>query len=161
MRWLSYRLSVPLPQANCPELEEFRHRAPVDSVILAYSSENLMQASSMMGHVFLKLEGRDSGGVMRAHSVSYFTEIQGINVPKIIFDSLVVGKQGFFALTPYSEKLHYYLAGEQRNVWEYQLKATPQQLALLHDHLWELKQTRFTYFFDDYNCATLLSYLLA
>ncbi len=160
-RWLGLQLQIPLEPLACPELLEFREKAPLESLYLAYSSENLMQASSMMGHVFMKFSGQDAKGQQLNHSISYFTEITGINVPKIIFDSLVTGKTGYFALTPYHEKLNYYLQAEQRNVWEYEIETSAQQRGLLHDHLWELKQTRLTYFFDDYNCATLLAYLLA
>ncbi|GLQ33308.1 Lnb N-terminal periplasmic domain-containing protein [Litoribrevibacter albus] len=159
--WLSTSLSLKSPDfSHCESFVEFKEKAPVDKVSLVYSSENLTQPSSMMGHVFLKLGGQGSDGHQVEHAVSYFTEITGINVPKIIFESLFLGKKGYFALSPYAEKEKYYLDAEQRNLWSYQLRLSPGQAELIQAHIWELKQARLEYFFQDYNCATLLTFLL-
>lgn len=160
--WLAQQLGWPLPDLqHCKGLQEFMVRAPMDDLYLVYASENLTQPSSMMGHILLKLEGEKPDGRKAEHAISFFTELQGINVPKIIYDSLIAGKTGYYALSPYSEKRDYYLQLEQRNVWEYRIKLTDAQKQLVQYHLWELKETQLTYLFTTYNCATLTHFILS
>ncbi|MDG9666365.1 DUF4105 domain-containing protein [Hahella sp. CR1] len=160
--WLGEKLSIDTANLeNCSDLKEYISRAPIDDIDLVYSSENLSQPSSMMGHILLKISGKNDEGRIVEHGVSFFTEVKGVNVPKIMFDSLVVGKPGYFALTPYSDKLDQYLRREQRNVWEYRLDSTEFQRKLIQYHIWELKQTKLDYFFHDYNCATLTSFMVS
>jgi len=160
--WLSKKLGLPeVDLSRCLGLKEFAEKAPIDDISLIYASANLVSPSSMMGHVFLKIGGVNAEKKQAEHSLSYFTEVRGINVPKLLFESLVTGKEGYFALNPYSDNLHYYLQEEQRNVWEYHLAPSKSKIQLLQAHLWELKQTKLRYFFDDYNCATFTFYLLS
>lgn len=149
-----------LPKANCIEYLTFQAKAPANKISIIYASENLSQPSSMMGHVMLKMSGQNDTGINVEHGISYFTELNSFNVPKIIWDSLVTGKEGYFQISPFQEKLDYYLNKEQRNVWEYQVNFTPKQSELFHAHLWELKGTEFKYFFNSYNCATFTKMLL-
>ncbi|WP_459782668.1 lipoprotein N-acyltransferase Lnb domain-containing protein, partial [Photobacterium sp. R1] len=75
------------------------------TISLAYASENLMSPSSFMGHTFIKLSENETDP---GHAVSFFTEVDGFNLPKIMFDSLVVGKEGYFIVSPYQESLNFY-----------------------------------------------------
>lgn len=160
--WLVKEFSLkPQDFSICAGLTEFSVRAPIDDISLVYASENLASPSSMMGHIFLKISGLAEQGHKLNHSLSFFTEIDGINVPKILIDSLLLGKEGYFALQPYAESEQYYLNAEQRNIWEYQIALSDWELALFRAHVWELKQTELSYFFDSYNCATFSYYLLS
>lgn len=160
--WLSAQLELPEPDfENCAQLQEFIRRAPVEKVSLVYASENLTQPSSMMGHIFLKISGTSAEGYPLNHAISFFTEIDSINVPKVIAESLLVGKPGYYTLSPYYEKLNYYLKGEQRNVWEYDIQLTGFERTLIQYHMWELRSVKLTYFFHSYNCATLTNNILS
>ena len=161
-KWIAEKLALrPVSLQHCSELQEFIARAPADEIVLVYASENISQPSSMMGHILLKMAGEDAQGHRREHAVSFFTEIEGINFPKIVYDSLITGKKGYFALSPYENRLEAYLAAEQRNVWEYRLSLTETQREMVQLHIWELKTADPTYYFDAYNCATLTNYVLA
>jgi hypothetical protein len=160
--WLTRKLHLPAKSLeHCEGLQEFRQRAPVEKVSVIYASENLVSPSSMMGHIFIKIGGQRQDEKTAEHSLSYFTNVQGFNLPKLMFDSLVSGKKGFFALNPFSELELNYLKNEQRNIWDYELSFGRQQLTLFQAHLWELKETELTYYFDRYNCATFTYYVLA
>ena len=159
-RQLTIRLSN-FSMSNCVDYTKFSTLAPADKIYLVYTSENLTQASSMMGHVMLKIEGTNNKANAVSHAVSFFTELDSINAAKILWESLFIGKQSFFKVSPYQEHIDQYLNAEQRNVWEYQLDFNPEQLQLIHAHLWELKNATIPYFFHTYNCATLTQLLLA
>lgn len=144
---------------QCNGLNEYLARVPAETVSLIFSSENVSKPSSMMGHILLKIDGKYDG-IQKSHAISFYTDLNSANVPKIIYDSLVVGKDGVFALSPYAEKRSYYLDREGRNIWEYRISLSPEAIERLLLHIWELKQVRLSYFFDDYNCATLTNNLL-
>lgn len=160
--WLRQQLQLPtVSYQQCADLQEFLKKAPMDTLSVVYAAENLNSASSMMGHVLFKLTGTRADGKVAEHAISFYTEVKGINLPKIMYDSVVVGKKGFFALSPYHEKIQYYTQHEQRNVWIYDIALTPAQRQLIQYHLWELKQTELRYFFTSYNCATFSNIVLA
>ncbi|WP_158228901.1 lipoprotein N-acyltransferase Lnb domain-containing protein [Chitinimonas sp. BJB300] len=160
--WLKQKLNAPnLPLESCEALQHFRKRAPVDSVAVVFASENLTQPSSMMGHLLLKIAGMNEEQIPVEHAISFFTDTGTFNLPKLFYDSLVIGKRGYYTLSPYQEKTERYVLGEQRNIWEYGLNLSPEVRNLVQLHLYELKQTELTYFFDSYNCATLVNFILA
>lgn len=160
--WLQQRLNLPeLALDSCPELSEFSQLAPAEKIDLVFASENLAQAASMMGHVFLKLSGTRPDGHAVEHAISFYTDAGTINLPKLFFDSMVIGKTGYFTLSPYHEKLQQYLRDEQRTIWEYELRLDAQQLRLIQAHLLELKQAKLIYFFQNYNCATVVDFIVA
>lgn len=160
--WLQEKLSLPFFDFTiCQDLNHFIINAPAQEVSVVFAAENISQPSSMMGHVFLKLEGLNGKNIPVAHMISFFTEIQDYNIPKLIVESLITGKQSFYTLSPYEENKNYYLYTEQRNIWEYQLELTTFQRTLLHYYLYEIKSTEFNYFFNSFNCATLTRNILA
>lgn len=160
--WIQRQLDAPsLPLAQCSGLMEFLNKAPADRLDLVFASENLAQPSSMMGHLFLKLSGKNAEGANVDHAVTFFTDAATINIPKLLFDSVVTGKEGFFALSPFRDQLDTYVNVERRGLWQYTLHLDEFHRRLIQYHLWELKQTEFRYFFQSYNCATLVSYVVA
>lgn len=160
--WLRSISNIPqLPLDSCPEVIEFRSKAPIDVISIVFASERVSQPASMLGHSFLKLDGKNASGIELRHAITFYTDINTYNLPKLLFDSLVIGKPGFFALSPYDEMQRRYVDEEQRNLWEYELKLTDSQKELIRLHLLELKSTKLTYFFQKYNCATLLNFVIS
>ena len=159
--WLQAQLHTPaLALSSCELLQEFLQRAPASEISLVFASENVAQPSSMMGHLFLKLVGPSESDVLLAHAVSFFTDADTINLPKLFYESLVTGKPGFFALSPYADQVSQYIDREHRSLWEYALDLNETERRRLQMHLHELRQTRFRYFFQGYNCATLVKHVL-
>lgn len=160
--WLQQQGHLPARSlAHCLSLQELLSRAPAQELDLAFASENLAQPSSMMGHLMLKTRGVNERGQVVEHALSFFTDAGTLNLPKLFFDSMVVGKRGYFALTPYQETIREYVIREQRSLWEYELRLTDDERRLLMLHVEEMRQTTITYYFQSYNCATLIRHMLA
>ncbi|MFC1747190.1 DUF4105 domain-containing protein [Pseudomonadota bacterium] len=139
----------------CPGFEEFLRKAPAEEISIVYASENLTNPSSMMGHGMLALEGaRDDGRIVR-HSVSFFTELDSLNPFDVIWETLIVGKAGYFLVKPLRNHYEFYNLHEQRNVWKYVLNLSAKERQLVQAHLWELKFPDLQYLFHEHNCATL------
>lgn len=155
--WLRSKIQIQhYPLENCKDLNEFQKRAPADQVSLVFASENVSQPSSMMGHVFIKIAGRNTSGVDVAHSISFFTDLRDWNVPKLIVQSLITGKRGYYSLAPYDETRNYYQFQEHRNLWEYILNFSDFEKALFQYALFELKGVVLDYHYLSFNCATMV-----
>lgn len=162
--WLRRNLLVnanDTPRVECAEFRRYLAKASAERIKLVFSSENVNSASSMMGHVLLKMEGANDEGLPVEHAVSYFTVLDSANLPKLLYRIFVSGMPGLFALNPYQQQKARYLVGEERNIWEYELRLTEAQKSLVQAHLWELRGIDSKYFFTTYNCATAILYILA
>lgn len=162
--FLKKKLLVPdsvFPMTECLEYNKFLKKVPNTTTYLVYASENVKSASSMLGHIMLRMDGINDDGISVSHGITFFTEIEGFNVPSILLDSLVIGKQGYFQVAPYSEFVKNYQQSEQRNIWEYELSLTLEQKQLIQDITWELGSRDLSYFFHTYNCATVTQLLVA
>ncbi len=160
--WLKTKLhwhDSDFPSPHCISYQSFLKHVPIERVQLVFASENITSPTSMMGHVFLKLEGMTAEKFYAEHAITYFTVLDSFNIPKIVYENFAGGLGGIFALQPYVEIKRNYLEKEGRNIWEYQLHLTQAQKTLLRAHIWELKGIQSDYLFADYNCATV-TYLL-
>ena len=157
--FLSFNKEIDL--AHCDDYQQYLQKVPVTDVYLVYASENVKNASSMLGHIMLRMDGTNDNNLKVSHGITFFTELEGFNVPAILYESLVTGKKGFFQIAPYSDFVSHYLNVEQRNVWEYKLLLTNIQKQLIRDIAWELGSSDLSYFFHTYNCATVTQLLIA
>ncbi|MBQ4810330.1 DUF4105 domain-containing protein [Pseudoalteromonas luteoviolacea] len=151
--WINERfyLNEDISFEHCPDLKKYLDSISAESISLVYASENLTSPSSFMGHTYLKINGQNE----KEHAVSYFTEVDTINIPKLMYDSIVTGKEGYFIVSPYQESEDYYSDIESRNIYEYHLGLADFEVKLISLHLWELKDKRIDYFFHTHNCATI------
>ncbi len=162
--WLQQQLSfqaADFPAPSCKAYQTFQKKAPAQAVQLVFASENIVSPSSMMGHVFLKISGKNAAHRQVSHAITYFTPLDTLNIPKMMYQSFAGGLQGVFALQPYQLLKENYLNKEERNLWEYTLNLDTFQKQFLQAHIWELKAMKSDYFFVDYNCATVTYFLLA
>lgn len=146
---------------KCADLALYSNKVPHQHLSLIYASEVLSSASSMMGHVFLKVEGENDNGNEVAHSISFFTQYDTFNPFTLIYDGLIGGMEGFFIVRPYENDLKRYAEKEQRNVFEYKIGFSDFDRKLIMMHIWELKDIDISYLFQSYNCATLTLYVLS
>jgi hypothetical protein len=158
-KYLNLQAQTGAPQ--CVELEKYQQYVPFDDVSLVFASEVLSSASSMMGHTFLKVSGKNIKNNDVAHSISFFTEITTFNPIKLIYEGVFTGMEGFILVRPYKNDLKRYSQVEGRNVWTYSLDLTEFDKRLIQAHTWELKNIEIKYSFQNYNCATLTLYLLS
>ncbi|WP_348734678.1 DUF4105 domain-containing protein [Rheinheimera texasensis] len=162
--FLAEKLNLPLAEdrfERCPQLENFIKHVPFEKIELVYASEVTSSATSMLGHIFIKVSGTNSKGNAVAHSLAYFTEITTLNPAKLIVESTMTGMPGFFSVRPFAADLKQYRDIEQRNLWQFNLSADAQNKRLLQLHIWELHQVELTYYFQSFNCATLTLEMLA
>lgn len=163
--WLKNELrdtKFKLPILTCEDdnFQEYLKKTNPSSLELVFVSENITSPSSMMGHVFFKINGYEDSE-LRQNAVSFFTVIDTVNIPLLITKSTFTGMKGYFILSPYKKQTFRYLNLEQRNIWEYPLKLTTDQMKIIYYHFWELKDVDMKYFFTGFNCATVVDDILS
>lgn len=162
--WLKNKLNLndkDFPKVECKSLDTYLKKTGMQDLKLVFVSENAKNPSSMMGHTFFKISGKDEHDIQREHAVSFFTVIDTVNLPKLLIKSTITGMKGYFLLRPYQEQIERYLKDENRNIWEYDLTLSKFEKKLIYYHFWELKDVNIEYLFTGFNCATIVYDMLS
>jgi len=153
-----------LPAVDCSEFKQWFKDVAPHSAVLIFPAAYLNSPSSMFGHTLLRIDQADvqsNNTALLSYAINFGAYIEG-NDNSILYawKGLAGGYPGLFALVPYQEKLSEYRSLENRDLWEYRLNLTEAETGRMVEHVWELKQVRFDYFFFDENCSYRLLELL-
>ncbi|WP_256218118.1 DUF4105 domain-containing protein, partial [Pseudomonas sp. EGD-AK9] len=164
-RWLKERLALDdLPSPDCAEYRAWFADVNPHSTVLVFPAAYLNSPSSMFGHTLLRIDQADVDShntALLSYALNFGAFIEGDdNSILYAWRGLMGGYPGLFALVPYREKLSEYSRLENRDLWEYRLNLSPEETGRMVEHVWELKQVRFDYFFFDENCSYRLLELL-
>ncbi|WP_061288274.1 Lnb N-terminal periplasmic domain-containing protein [Azotobacter vinelandii] len=164
-RWLRERLALDdLPQPQCREYTDWYADIAPHSTVLVFPAAYLNSPSSMFGHTLLRIDppGIDSqGSPLLSYALNFGAYIEGSdNSILYAWKGLMGGYPGLFALLPYREKLAEYSRLENRDLWEYRLNLSAEETGRMVEHVWELRQIQFDYYFFDENCSYRLLELL-
>ena len=164
-RWLSEQLKLSdLPQPTCAEYDKWMTDVAPNSTVLVFPAAYLNSPSSMFGHTLLRIDQADidsNNTALLSYALNFGAYIEGMdNSILYAWKGLMGGYPGLFSLVPYREKLAEYRSLENRDLWEYRLNLTPVETRRMIQHVWELKDIRFDYFFFDENCSFRLLELL-
>ncbi|MBV6752807.1 DUF4105 domain-containing protein [Pseudomonas chlororaphis] len=164
-RWLKAQLQLTdLPAPDCTEFKQWFKDVAPHSTVMIFPAAYLNSPSSMFGHTLLRIdpadEQRDKTALL-SYAINFGAYIEGSdNSILYAWKGLAGGYPGLFAMVPYQEKLSEYRSLENRDLWEYRLNLTPEETQRMVEHVWELKQIQFDYFFFDENCSYRLLELL-
>ncbi|VVP11654.1 DUF4105 domain-containing protein [Pseudomonas fluorescens] len=164
-RWLKTQLKLTdLPTPACAEYKKWFKDVSPHSAVMIFPAAYLNSPSSMFGHTLLRIDQADVQSdktSLLSYAINFGAYIEGSdNSILYAWKGLMGGYPGLFALVPYQEKLSEYRSLENRDLWEYRLNLTQEETARMVEHVWELKQIQFDYFFFDENCSYRLLELL-
>ncbi len=164
-RWLKAQLNLSdLPTPECAEYKKWFKDVSPHSAVMIFPAAYLNSPSSMFGHTLLRIDQADVQAdktSLLSYAINFGAYIEGSdNSILYAWKGLMGGYPGLFALVPYQEKLSEYRSLENRDLWEYRLNLTQEETARMVEHVWELKQIQFDYFFFDENCSYRLLELL-
>ncbi|KAA6168619.1 DUF4105 domain-containing protein [Pseudomonas marginalis] len=164
-RWLKDQLQLTdLPAVDCVEFKQWFKDVAPHSAVMIFPAAYLNSPSSMLGHTLLRIDQADvqsNKTALLSYAINFGAYIEGSdNSLLYAWKGLMGGYPGLFALVPYQEKLSEYRSLENRDLWEYRLNLTQVETARMVEHVWELKQIQFDYFFFDENCSYRLLELL-
>ncbi|MFL1502226.1 DUF4105 domain-containing protein [Pseudomonas sp. O64] len=164
-RWLKDQLHLTdLPALDCKEFTQWFKDVAPHSAVMIFPAAYLNSPSSMFGHTLLRIDQADvqsNNTALLSYAINFGAYIEGSdNSILYAWKGLMGGYPGLFALVPYQEKLSEYRSLENRDLWEYRLNLTQVETERMVEHVWELKQIQFDYFFFDENCSYRLLELL-
>lgn len=160
--WLRSTLSLDdLPPLQCAEYDALLERMDPQSVTLVFPSAHINSPASMFGHTFLRIDS-SYDSKMLSYAVNYAAGADPDKENGMLFalKGLFGGYPGFYSLLPYYEKLKEYRDSEQRDIWEYDLNLTHDEVLAMVRHIWELRGVYNWYFFFDENCSYNMLWLL-
>lgn len=161
--WLKSRLGADYfgPEVTCPDFEKWRNELSADGLTLIFPAAYLNSPSSMFGHTLMRLDSANSKSELLAYSINYAANADPDDNELVFsYKGLSGGYPGVFSVLPYYEKVKEYNYLESRDVWEYQLDITDDELEQFVRHIWEVKDAHFDYYFFTENCSYHLLTLL-
>lgn len=161
LHWLTTVLpNTPFVAVDCPKFEDWYSKVKGSQLSLIFPASYMNSPSSMFGHTLLRLDGKQGHQLLSA--AINFAAFTDPNDDELTFTvkGLTGGYPGYVSLVPYFEKVNEYNHIESRDIWEYQLKLSYEQIQTFTRHIWELNEIRFDYFFIDENCSYRLLTLL-
>jgi hypothetical protein len=163
--WLE-RQGYRFPKATCQDYQQWRDGFAAHSASLVFASFYSGNAASMFGHTFLRinpeLQQREHGRALLGYAVGFLANPHPED-PLLLYAyrGLTGSYIGNYHIDPYYQTMAIYGSGENRDLWEYDLKLSPEQMDMLLAHLWELfTNAQFSYYFLDENCSYYILALL-
>jgi len=144
---------------KCTELEKLIKEYQPSKAVLVFPTAHINSPASMFGHTFLRLDD-NSGLPLTANAINYSANTQETNGFVFAYKGLFGGYEGRYSVLPYYKKIKEYSNLEKRDIWEYELNLTKQEMVRLLTHLYEVKDTFSYYYFYYYNCSYNLLWLL-
>ncbi|NOS82289.1 MAG: DUF4105 domain-containing protein [Nitrospira sp.] len=163
--WLREQLQFDdsrLPKMPCERFERWFADFEAQSITLIFPSAFLNNPASMFGHTLLRVDQRGQTESTRilAYTINYAADVPSDAGMAYPVRGIFGGYRGYFSTIPYYLKVQEYRDIENRDIWEYRLNFTQNQVRRLLMHAWELGNASFDYFFFKENCSYHLLALL-
>ncbi|MBI3812523.1 MAG: DUF4105 domain-containing protein [Nitrospirae bacterium] len=157
-KWLKTQLAFDptrLPEQRCERLEGWLKNLNPEKITLIFASHYMNNPASMFGHTFLRIDKKREGPEQKLldYGVNYSAAADSNNPLVYMVKGLFGGFKGIFTLFPYYVKVQEYNNLENRDLWEYELKFTDDQMNYFLLHLWELGGNYFDYYYFQENCS--------
>lgn len=142
---------------ECTEFEQFKDDLRPAGITLLFTDAYMNNSSSLFGHTLLRVDTARKGTQLLAHGINYGAWTEGYENS---FLYAVYGLVGFYpggyTVKPYYDIINTYNNIENRDIWEYNLDLSPEELDLFVAHIWEAGQTITPYYFFSQNCSYML-----
>jgi hypothetical protein len=155
--------TVQVPPVACEQYEDWSKKGQFDSLSVVFATGYLSNPASFYGHILLKFNTNRA-----VISNDYLDESInfGAIVPNnengvvYIIKGLFGGYDGTFSNSRFYRQNHLYAENELRDLWEYELALSKEEVDQIASHTWELLGARFKYFFLNENCAYRIAELI-
>lgn len=152
--WLS-RFVPDLPERQCERFKTWLEAINPEGITLIFPASFLNNPASAFGHTFVRIDqpGQNESTRLLAYTADYAAKTAGEDALTYAIKGIFGGYTGYYSVSPYYEKVTTYSDLENRDIWEYELNYSKDEVLLLVLHLWELRGKGFSYFYFDENCS--------
>jgi hypothetical protein len=162
-QWLKEQLpNLDFEEHACPELQDWMDELNAEALTLVFPAAHINSPSSMYGHTLVRLDRLDPDeNELLAYAVNFAADHDPEDNELVFsYKGLTGGYPGRASIMPFYIKSRDYQHMEYRNIWEYRLDFTQDEVDQFVRHIWELRDTFFDYYFFDENCAYQIVTLL-
>lgn len=159
--WLKKELNIDesrLPPFECRKFEEAIKKIKPNKVVLIFPTAHMNSPSSMFGHTLIRIDTQYESKLV-SYAVTYAANATDKNGVLYAIKGLFGFYHGYYSILPYYEKVREYNNMDQRDIWEYELDFTEEEVMRMVEHIWELQDTFSYYYFFDENCSYNLLFL--
>jgi hypothetical protein len=163
MRWLKSVLPIyPDDIATCQERDDWKKSLAASEAYIVFAASDLSSPASSFGHTFLRFHNPENTHQLELldYGVNYAALTGKDTGATFALKGLFGFYPGTYSMLPYHEKMREYTNLEGRDLWEYKLKLSDDEVAMLIDHLLELDSSFSYYYFADENCSFQIMELL-
>ncbi|MCX6075325.1 MAG: DUF4105 domain-containing protein [Campylobacterales bacterium] len=153
--WLKEKLNInDFAKVTCKKYDDTLKKLNPKSATLVYPSAHISSPTSMFGHTLIRINSGYNSRLL-SYAVNYAAEVESKKTSMFMYATkgLTGGFSGSYSLLPYYEKLKEYRDTEQRDIWEYDLNLSEEEVLRMFMHIWELKNTKSDYYFFTENCS--------
>jgi hypothetical protein len=147
-----------LPPNECVKFKEYMEHINPRSAVLIFPESYMNSPASMFGHTLIRIDSK-----YESHLLSYAVNYSAVASDADIFYALkgiFGGYKGYFSILPYYEKINEYTHMDNRDIWEYRLNLSEEEVRAMAYHIWELNDIYADYYFFDDNCSYILLFLI-
>jgi Domain of unknown function (DUF4105) len=165
-QWLRKVLNwdgITLPLAECKNFNAWQKNGRVESISLIFATGYLSNPASFYGHILLKFNAdrKIAKSNILDESINFGAIVpENENGLVYVVKGLFGGYDASFSSARFYQQNHMYAENELRDMWEYELALSANEVNQIVQHSWELLSTKFTYYFLDKNCAYSMAELL-
>ena len=143
----------------CAQLDEYISSIDAKYVTMVFPTAHINSPASMYGHTFLRVSSNEDTPLI-SNAINFAAKTDDTNGFIFAYKGLFGEYEGRYSILPYYEKIKEYNNLEQRDIWEYDLDLTQEQIDRLVLHAFELKDSYSDYFFFKENCSYNILWLL-
>lgn len=165
-KWLRKSLTwrgITPPLVNCASFMKWSLHGEIESLSLIFATGYLGNPASFYGHFVLRFNANRAieSNSLLDESLNYGAIIPD-NESSLMYiaKGLFGGYEAGFSHSKFYRHNHNYTANELRDMWEYELAFTKDEVDQIVSHSWELLGNKFVYYFVSDNCAYRMSELL-
>jgi len=155
--WLQSKALLPgVADITCPEYEEWIFGEATDSISIVFATGYLGNPASYYGHTLLKFNSskRRVTSDLLDVTVNYGAIIPPDAGPiSYIYNGATGGYNAGFSHIEYYYHDYNYGELELRDLWEYELNLSQDEVSFIMAHAWEVLGREFVYYFFRRNCA--------
>ncbi len=160
--WLKEKLHIDesrLPRATCGRFDDLMEKIRPKTAVLIFPTSHINSPASMFGHTLVTIE-TENGSKLLSHAINYSAVTTETFGPIFAVKGIFGLYKGYFSLLPYYAKVQEYSDFSQRDIWEYTLNLSEEEVFRMMMHIAELDNIYSDYYFFDENCSYNLLFLL-
>ncbi len=144
---------------SCKKLHSELKELGAKEITLILVSSHINSPASAFGHTFLRIDNNPDTPLL-SYAVNYAAQTREENGFIYAYKGLFGGYRGRYSIEPYYKKLKEYSDLEQRDIWEYKLNLTQEEIDRLVLHIFEIRHFYADYFFLSENCSYNILWLI-